>query len=63
MVIAWKINKKYTVGCILFACALSIGLGVIVGLVCHDAGLGVGVGSAAAAILAVVAFILMKLAK
>jgi hypothetical protein len=63
LVIEWKTRKKYTMAWILTSCGLSIALGVMVGLACHDAGLGVAVGAGAAAVVGVVSPVLMRPAK
>lgn len=63
IVISWKVNKKYVTGFILVLCALTVGLGILIGMLCHNAGLGIGVSGGLASVLSVLAFVLMRLAK
>jgi hypothetical protein len=51
LVIGWKTTKNYLIWLILVLCLLSLAAGIFVGMLCHNAGLGVAVTSGVAAVL------------
>jgi hypothetical protein len=63
LVLGWKTDARRTSAIAALWTLLSVALGVSVGVVCHDAGLGIAVTSVMATLLDFIAFVIAKLAK
>jgi hypothetical protein len=63
LILDWKVDKALVALEAFIATAASLGIGVLVGALLHDASLGVGVAGGIGTILAFVAFVMAKLSK
>ena len=61
MVLGWQTCKTYMFGKLSILCAISLLIGVVVGMVCHDANFGTALGGGLFALLGTVATLLTLL--
>jgi hypothetical protein len=59
LVIGWTTTKSFVIWLILLLCSISLAAGVVVGKLCHNAGLGLAVTSGVAAILSIVEIVML----
>ena len=62
MVIAYRLSKTYIARGTLLGCAAFLGVSALIGIMSKNADLGVSVVEVGVAVLAVTAFVLMKVA-